>query len=70
MPKLRTKTYEITDPKLLFDTHPHLFQVVPDHSKIKKAHAAGFKLPGCELILTPIENKIKEMKDAEDASAR
>lgn len=65
MPRLKTKTYKIIDQKVLFDTYPNLFQVAPDHGKIKKALSAGFRLPGIELIHTLIETAIKESNHAQ-----
>lgn len=55
---MRVRPYLINDQKALQAAHPHLFKMVPDHTKIRKALSAGFSLPGVELTLTPQEESI------------
>ena len=65
MSRYKTKTYEITDPKALYEAAPHLFGYVPDHARIKAALKAGFNLPGLQLIPTPIEEAINAKSSGE-----
>lgn len=57
------RTYTITNEGALHAEYPNLFKHVPDHSRIRKALAAGFTLPGIEFIPTPLEEYINLTND-------